>query len=700
MASGGGSNASGSGKMIGPEAPLTPTYVGYVSSTQDALILFEGAFRGSLLSVHRRPHDRERAQVVRSGACFIYEEGSSGIRRWTDGITWSPSRILGNFLVYRELDKPFPPGEKKRAMKKLGKRGIGRHEPYARPESVSVGADGGSSPGGGPVTAGLFHERPHQPEIERALVGSLVDSYGFKEDGLVKKTISVMMFGVPHHMVTYYNVEDVLSGRLRSPSFDPELRVIRPRPELLKQSFRAPISDIEIAASALAESNAGSPLYRQPVLNAAAAAGYTMPNAAFYSYHPSPQAQALPIASLPPSGSDLPTYAPPPVRRTPHRTPPLALLPPPEPSYTSPPHQPEPASAPESQPQPDTSREPSVLPPPSDSQFAPPLQPPSGSPSFAPPPASQPPSGSPSFAPPPAPPPQQQSDEAATYPTIQAAAARAAAAAMPSVSPPEPYLTPTSTNTEIRPAEDYAPSHTGAASPDEDDMQEAARELTRYQRAPCIPASNDVKPVRRFARFHASPFGFDLPLALHHQPHSHFQPIAPMPQALTQQRQRQPPEPLPLPHLMAQALPPPPTHQTPAQPQQPFYNHHSHHHHYQDSTAYSAMTVAHADSSLASAPNHAPMPPQTHLPSQEHPSPPQQLPPQGHTAPPEQISAQGHLSLPDQVPPQGHLARPDQMPPGGHMSPDEQRPPEGQANGDGDHAHRGPYVDELGRIWS
>ncbi|KAI1905849.1 Global transcription regulator sge1, partial [Ophidiomyces ophidiicola] len=102
----------------GTAAVLEPTFNGYVASTHDALILFEACLTGVLHHVPRRPHDRERAQLVRSGSVFIYEENASGIKRWTDGVTWSPSRILGNFLVYRELDKPFPPGEKKRAMKK------------------------------------------------------------------------------------------------------------------------------------------------------------------------------------------------------------------------------------------------------------------------------------------------------------------------------------------------------------------------------------------------------------------------------------------------------------------------------------------------------------------------------------------------------------------------------------------------------
>src|SRR5450755_171381 len=100
---------------------LQPTFQGHVNTTHDALLLFEACIRGTLSHIPRRPHDRERNQLVRSGCVFIYEENASGIKRWTDGVPWSPSRILGNFLVYRELERPFPPGEKKRAMKRSKK---------------------------------------------------------------------------------------------------------------------------------------------------------------------------------------------------------------------------------------------------------------------------------------------------------------------------------------------------------------------------------------------------------------------------------------------------------------------------------------------------------------------------------------------------------------------------------------------------
>ena len=214
-------------------AALQPTFQGHVATTQDALILFEACLQGHLSHVPRRPHDRERSSLIRSGSVFIYEENASGIKRWTDGVTWSPSRILGNFLVYRELDKPFPPGEKKRAMKKPQRRPSRPGEPY--PGSLS--SENGSAP--------AYGERAPS-EMERQLIGSLIDSYGFKSDGLVKKTMSVTVQGVTHHLVSYYNVHDVIGNSLRTPSSTENLQFIRPRPELTsKQSFRSPLEEAE-----------------------------------------------------------------------------------------------------------------------------------------------------------------------------------------------------------------------------------------------------------------------------------------------------------------------------------------------------------------------------------------------------------------------------------------------------------------------
>ena len=79
--------------------PLVPTFTGFVRNTTDALILFEACLSGKLHYVSRRLHDRERSQLIQSGNIFIYEENESGIKRWTDGVAWSTSRILGDFLI-------------------------------------------------------------------------------------------------------------------------------------------------------------------------------------------------------------------------------------------------------------------------------------------------------------------------------------------------------------------------------------------------------------------------------------------------------------------------------------------------------------------------------------------------------------------------------------------------------------------------
>ncbi|KAI9746600.1 MAG: hypothetical protein M1818_000313 [Claussenomyces sp. TS43310] len=225
---------------------LLPTYYGFIESTYDALVLFEACLSGMIAHVPRRPHDREREHIIKSGNIFIYEENASGIKRWTDGISWSPSRILGNFLIYRQLEKPFGPGEKKKAIKK----------PKAPPGGVtkSNNQNNGRTKGGlfqsftSPAVPNGAYGDPGKmnPDVERALIGSLVDSYDFLSDGLVKKTISVCVNNVTHHLVSYYTLSDAACRKFNVPSKDPKLASISPRPQLTtKQNFRGPVDEID-----------------------------------------------------------------------------------------------------------------------------------------------------------------------------------------------------------------------------------------------------------------------------------------------------------------------------------------------------------------------------------------------------------------------------------------------------------------------
>jgi Gti1/Pac2 family transcription factor len=216
-------------------AILQPTYAGHVPTTQDALILFEACLSGHLNLVPRRPRDHERNSLICSGCVFIYEERASGIKRWTDGVTWSPSRVLDDFLVYRELNQPFPPGEKKRVNKKTSRQLARPGELYPRLDSTGEFC----SPTIPHSTSST--NTPTPSGAERQLIGSLTDSYGFKPNGLVKKTMNATVRGVAYHLVSYYNMDHVKTGTLEQPSQAQALSSIRPRSDLtLKQIFRAP----------------------------------------------------------------------------------------------------------------------------------------------------------------------------------------------------------------------------------------------------------------------------------------------------------------------------------------------------------------------------------------------------------------------------------------------------------------------------
>ncbi|OBZ87196.1 cAMP-independent regulatory protein pac2, partial [Choanephora cucurbitarum] len=141
------------------------TYFGYVKTAQDALIVFEACRKSQLNHVQRRLSSKERLQI-RSGSVFAWDESEAGMRRWTDGRTWSPSRVLGSFLTYRELDS---------------KR---------RPRTVNV--------------------------------SKASSACSYKQDGLIKQSFSICTANNQKlHLISYYSKSDVLHGRLTQPSQDP-----------------------------------------------------------------------------------------------------------------------------------------------------------------------------------------------------------------------------------------------------------------------------------------------------------------------------------------------------------------------------------------------------------------------------------------------------------------------------------------------
>ncbi|CAG8627192.1 6633_t:CDS:2, partial [Scutellospora calospora] len=73
-----------------------------IQTVNDAMIIFEACRKGILQRTTRRLLEKEKEEL-RSGQVYVFDEHESGIKRWTDGRLWSPSRIIKDFLVYREL---------------------------------------------------------------------------------------------------------------------------------------------------------------------------------------------------------------------------------------------------------------------------------------------------------------------------------------------------------------------------------------------------------------------------------------------------------------------------------------------------------------------------------------------------------------------------------------------------------------------
>ena len=190
-----------------------PPWSGWIETTGDALLILEAARRGMIPRVTRRLVDSER-KMITSGSVFVFDEDESGIKRWTDGFFWSPSRILGNFLLYRETEKRgaghrgarndvdqggdqsgLPDGGGVSG----GGGGAGAGAGAGAGVGVGVGAGAGA---GGAKSEGQTLSRPRgettrlgiDRQRERSLVGSLTNSYKFKAGGMMKKVRLAFFF--------------------------------------------------------------------------------------------------------------------------------------------------------------------------------------------------------------------------------------------------------------------------------------------------------------------------------------------------------------------------------------------------------------------------------------------------------------------------------------------------------------------------
>ncbi|KAJ4480236.1 Gti1/Pac2 family-domain-containing protein [Lentinula aciculospora] len=196
-------------------SPDVPPFHGYVETTVNALRLIHAARQGVIPRITRRLNDTERRSMIKSGAVFIFSVEESGIKRWTDGLLWSPSRIVGNFLVYREINE------------RASSRGSHK-KTYTGEESRNPSIHR-SSPG---LSSGYKGGTNTQTGNDQGT---------FKPNGLIKKTITVTIEGSDLHLISYYTSEDIRNGRLKRPSSRPDIMGLYMPPHIFRlTNFRVP----------------------------------------------------------------------------------------------------------------------------------------------------------------------------------------------------------------------------------------------------------------------------------------------------------------------------------------------------------------------------------------------------------------------------------------------------------------------------
>lgn len=123
------------------------------------------------------------------------------MRRWTDGKSWSASRVSGSFLTYREME---------------GKRGGGVSTSRSEKTPDSRGGNSDDDRDGS-------EDGP--------------DGYRYKPDGLMKQSFSITTSTGQHlHLISYYARSHPTAPNFNQPSTDPNLRHIRPQKGLYPES--------------------------------------------------------------------------------------------------------------------------------------------------------------------------------------------------------------------------------------------------------------------------------------------------------------------------------------------------------------------------------------------------------------------------------------------------------------------------------
>lgn len=149
---------------------------GYIHTQEEAYLIIHAIRLGLIQPSQRRLLIEEREEI-RSGSIFCFVETKDGIKRWTDGKIWSPSKILGHFLMYWEVPR------------ELSKSSIKKEKRYDNKTR-------------------LFYEHLKRKEEEKN-----------REFTLHKKTISLIVDTKSYHVISYFQPFFDRRGILNYPFF-------------------------------------------------------------------------------------------------------------------------------------------------------------------------------------------------------------------------------------------------------------------------------------------------------------------------------------------------------------------------------------------------------------------------------------------------------------------------------------------------
>jgi hypothetical protein len=159
------------------------TYHGHVQTSADAIKLFEACRLGLLPRVQRRLSEIE-CQFIKSGSVFVWDEREAMIQRWTDGKSWSPSRVAGGFRISREIKS-----------KERGSRQL------ARQRENTLGCE-------------IYGDQETESD---------------RPDRLIKQLCSITTSNGNHlHLISYHSRSRPNCHKLPRPTTDPKLRHIIP----------------------------------------------------------------------------------------------------------------------------------------------------------------------------------------------------------------------------------------------------------------------------------------------------------------------------------------------------------------------------------------------------------------------------------------------------------------------------------------